>query len=162
MFHHFAAAAARLSGQPERPRAVRVAAGYTRRAAGRGLSRYGEGRGRQVRDGADPVAERNRLGHNGFGILVADGGRGRFADNTVAESATAAVAATGGATVELHGALVRGGAGATGLLAGEGASVTATGGEIQGVALAVVASGGAQVRRGLRWVGLSELGQAGQ
>lgn len=102
--------------------------------------------GRQVRDGADPVAERNRLARNGFGLLVADGGHGRFADNTLAESVTAAVAVTGGAAAELHGTLVQGGAAATGLLVGEGASATATGGEIQGVALAVVASGGAQVR----------------
>jgi hypothetical protein len=79
-------------------------------------------------------------------LLAADGGRGRFADNTIAESITAAAAATSGSMVELHGARIRGCPGATGLLVGEGSTLTATGGEIQGVALAVVVSGGSQVR----------------
>jgi hypothetical protein len=40
----------------------------------------------------------------------------------------------------------RGGPTATGLLVGEGCTLNATGGEMQGVALAVVVSGGSQVR----------------
>ncbi len=90
--------------------------------------------------------ERNRLSHNHFGLLAADGGRGRFADNTIAESITAAAAVTSGSMVELHGAKIRGGPTATGLLVGEGSTLAATGGEVQGVALAVVVSGGSQVQ----------------
>ncbi len=99
----------------------------------------------QVRDKADPVVERNRLAHNHFGLLVADGGRGRFADNSIAESITAAAAATGGSIVELHGSRIRGCSTATGLLVSECSTLTATGGEMQGVALAVVASSGSQI-----------------
>jgi parallel beta-helix repeat protein len=95
---------------------------------------------------ADPVVERNRLSHNHFGLLVADSGRGRFADNTISESTTAAAAFTSGSMVELHGVKIRGGPTATGLLIGEGSTLTATGGEVQGMALAVVVSGRSQVR----------------
>jgi hypothetical protein len=103
--------------------------------------------GVDIRSGADPVVERNRIVKNLVGILCADFARGKLLDNSISDSSTAGISVMSGSSVEATSNRIIGVQKAVGLMiVDEGSSALVREHEVQGVSNGLVVALGAQVQ----------------